>query len=325
LLSFRFSLEIQLKVNLIVLLIEKSCTKMTATSGAGPSMGGTMPFLQQAGEIYVGPCAKVEASLIGLGLSKLTSRQKDDLEKAKQHALEQSIQFVLRRKQLEQQQNQQKLVRYGQAVSLMARLYVGSISLEVREENLRQVFEAFGPIKSLNMCWDTATGRRKGYAFLEYDVPEAAMLALKVMDGKSLGGRSLTVRPPSNMNGAQPVVDMVMEDAKQYSRIYVASIHPDLSETDIRSIFVAFGEIVSVQLAKQHSGQGHRGFGYIEYKNSSSVKEAISGMSNFELGGQLLQVAACVSPPEALNYVIPSSTASILPNTASGLFNTFSQ
>jgi len=65
------------------------------------------------------------------------------------------------------------------------------------------------------------------------------------------------------------------------------------------------------------------GFGYIEYKNSSSVKEAISGMSNFELGGQLLQVAACVSPPEALNYVIPSSTASILPNTASATSNAF--
>lgn len=50
------------------------------------------------------------------------------------------------------------MARYTQTISTMARLYVGSISTEVREENLKQIFEAYGPIKSLNMCWDTATG-----------------------------------------------------------------------------------------------------------------------------------------------------------------------
>lgn len=140
----------------------------------------------------------------------------------------------------------------------MARLYVGSISLEVREDNLRQIFEMYGQIKSLNICFDTVTGRRRGYAFLEYEVPEAALLALKYVDGRSLGGRSLTVRPPSNMNISQAVVDSVIEDAKQYNRIYIASVHPDLSESDLYTVFKEFGEVVKVQLAKQHSGQGHR-------------------------------------------------------------------
>lgn len=78
------------------------------------------------------------------------------------------------------------------------------------------------------------------------------------MDGRTLGGRTLTVRPPTNMNSQQSAVDSVMEDAKNSTRIYVASVHPDISEADLRSVFQAFGEIVQVQLAKQHSGQGHR-------------------------------------------------------------------
>lgn len=45
-----------------------------------------------------------------------------------------------------------------QALSLMARLYVGSVSLEIREDNIRQMFSVFGPLKSLNMSYDTATG-----------------------------------------------------------------------------------------------------------------------------------------------------------------------
>jgi hypothetical protein len=56
-------------------------------------------------QIFVGPGAGTEAKLIGLGLSKLTSRQKEDLERAKNHAMEQSIQFVLRKRQLEHQQS----------------------------------------------------------------------------------------------------------------------------------------------------------------------------------------------------------------------------
>ncbi|KAI6192304.1 Poly-U binding splicing factor, half-pint family [Aphelenchoides bicaudatus] len=281
---------------------------------AGPSIplpqttipAATMPFRQQAGEVFVGPGAKAEAMIIGLGLSKLTSRQKEDLEAAKNHAMEQSIQFVLKKRQTEQQKSQQKMARYTQALSLMSRLYVGSISLEVHEETLRQMFEVYGPVKSLNMCFDTASGRRKGFAFVEYDVPEAALLALKFMDGRSIGGRTLTVRPPTNMTAQQAAVDSVMEDAKTNTRIYVASVNPEISETDLKTIFQSFGEILSVQLAKQHSGQGHRGFGYIEFSDLNSVKSAITGMVGLNLGGQILQVGNCVTPQDALSYVIPN-------------------
>jgi poly(U)-binding-splicing factor PUF60 len=48
---------------------------------------------------------------------------------------------------------------------------------------------------------------------------------------------------PSNMPQAQPIIDQLTEEAKNYNRIYVASIHPDLSETDIQSVFEAFGSL----------------------------------------------------------------------------------
>jgi hypothetical protein len=51
---------------------------------------------------------------------------------------------------------------------------------------------------------------------------------------------------------------MITVEAKQYPRVYVASVHPDLSETDIRNVFEAFGEITKIQLAKQPNGRGHR-------------------------------------------------------------------
>ena len=47
---------------------------------------------------------------------------------------------------------------YSQALSLMARVYIGSINFDIREDQIRQTFSAFGPIKSINMSYDAVTG-----------------------------------------------------------------------------------------------------------------------------------------------------------------------
>jgi half-pint family poly-U binding splicing factor len=196
----------------------------------------------------------------------------------------------------------------------MARVYIGSISSDVREDQIKTAFSVFGPIKSVNFLWEP-TGRRKEFAFLEYEVPEAALLAQETMNGKMMAGRCLKVDRPSNVPQAQPIIEMVQQEAKKYYRVYVASVHPDLTETDLRSVFEAFGKITKCQLAKQPHGRGHRGFGYLEFTTAMAVKEAIEGMNNFDLGGQFLQVGRCITPPEALTYLVPSSQ-SALPTAA---------
>jgi len=279
----------------------------------------SMPLLQQTGKVCVGPGAKKEALLIGLGLRKLRSYQKDDLDKARRYAIDQSVKHVMMKQQVAYQQNQQKVAMYSQALSLMARVYVGSISFEIREEQIRQYFGAFGPIKSINMSWDASTGHHKGFAFLEFEVPEAAHLAQECMNGRLIGGRNLKVGKVQTVPQAQPIIDMVMCEARSCHRIYVASVHPELTEQDLRSVFEAFGQITKCQLARHVSGKGHRGFGYMEFGTAQSVKEAVEGMHGFDLGGQYLQVGRCVTPPDALTYLtMQPAAASALP-TASAM------
>ncbi|CAJ0585081.1 unnamed protein product, partial [Mesorhabditis spiculigera] len=275
-----------------------------------------MPLLQQSGEVFVGVGGEKEAALVGLGLKKLRSRDKDRLYEAKRYAMDISIRQIMLQQQQAHQQNQQKQHMYAQALALMARVYVGSISFEVTEDKLRQIMSPFGPIKTLNMSWDTSTGHHKGYAFLEFDVPEAAQLAQDSMNGVLMGGRNLKLgRSSAATPQAQPIIDMIQSEARKYFRVYVASIHPDLSEADVKSVFEAFGEIVSCRLARNNFKGGHRGFGYIEFNNYASMNEAIAGMNMFDLGGQLLRVGRCVTPPEALSYIVPASS-SAMPQSA---------
>jgi len=49
------------------------------------------------------------------------------------------------------------------------------------------------------------------------------------------------------MPQAQPIIDQLTEEAKNYNRIYIASIHPDISETDIQSVFEAFGNKIQTK------------------------------------------------------------------------------
>ena len=59
---------------------------------------------------------------------------------------------------------------------------------------VRAAFEPFGTIKALNMSWDSATMKHKGYSFIEYETAEAAQLALEQMNGVVMGGRNIKVR-----------------------------------------------------------------------------------------------------------------------------------
>ncbi len=68
---------------------------------------------------------------------------------------------------------------------------------------------------------------------------------------------------PSNIGQAQPIIDQLAEEARAFNRIYVACIHPDLSDDDIKSVFEAFGRIKSCMLAREPTTGKHKGFGFI--------------------------------------------------------------
>ncbi|XP_059225487.1 poly(U)-binding-splicing factor half pint isoform X3 [Stomoxys calcitrans] len=274
--------------------------------------------LKQTGDVKFGPGTRSPLlGLLGGALPKLSSEQHEAVSKAKKYAMEQSIKMVLMKQTLAHQQqqlaSQRTQVQRQQALALMCRVYVGSISFELKEDTIRAAFLPFGPIKSINMSWDPITQKHKGFAFVEYEIPEGAQLALEQMNGALMGGRNIKVGRPSNMPQAQQVIDEIQEEAKSFNRIYVASIHPDLSEEDIKSVFEAFGPIMYCKLAQGTSLHTHKGYGFIEYSNKQAMDEAIASMNLFDLGGQLLRVGRSITPPNAL---VSPSTNSTMPTAA---------
>ncbi|XP_076841004.1 poly(U)-binding-splicing factor PUF60-B isoform X2 [Brachyhypopomus gauderio] len=253
-----------------------------------------------------------------LGLPPLTPEQQEALQRAKKYAMEQSIKSVLVKQTIAHQQQQltnlQVAAQRQRALAIMCRVYVGSIYYELGEDTIRQAFAPFGPIKSIDMSWDSVTMKHKGFAFVEYEVPEAAQLALEQMNSVMLGGRNIKVGRPGNIGQAQPIIDQLAEEARAYNRIYVASVHPDLSDDDIKSVFEAFGKIKGCVLGREPTTGKHKGFCFIEYEKPQSAVDAVSSMNLFDLGGQYLRVGKAVTPPMPL--LTPTTPGGLPPAAA---------
>ena len=73
------------------------------------------------------------------------------------------------------------------------RLFVGSLALTITEVELRQVFTPYGEVTSVHILTDRETGRSRGFGFVEMPDARTAQAAMDGLNGRSLGGRLLTV------------------------------------------------------------------------------------------------------------------------------------
>ena len=77
-------------------------------------------------------------------------------------------------------------------------IYVGNLSFEVKEDDLRQAFEAYGKVESATIIMDKFSGESRGFGFVEMASKDEATAAIAEMNGKDLKGRAL------NVNEARP-------------------------------------------------------------------------------------------------------------------------
>ena len=72
-------------------------------------------------------------------------------------------------------------------------IYVGNLSFNVSEENLRQAFEAFGQVSSATIIKDKYSGQPRGFGFMEMPNRAEAQAAIENLNGKDLLGQQMNV------------------------------------------------------------------------------------------------------------------------------------
>ena len=72
-------------------------------------------------------------------------------------------------------------------------IFIGNLAFGSTEDDLRQLFEQYGAVDTINIITDRDTGRSKGFGFVEMPDTAAAKSAMQGLNGKELTGRALTV------------------------------------------------------------------------------------------------------------------------------------
>lgn len=82
------------------------------------------------------------------------------------------------------------------------RIYVGNLSFNATEADIRSLFETYGTVHTIDLITDRDSGRFRGFGFIEMD-EDKALTAINDLDGKELGGRNLRVSEAREKSGGR--------------------------------------------------------------------------------------------------------------------------
>ncbi len=89
-------------------------------------------------------------------------------------------------------------------------IYAGNLSYSVTDEDLKEIFGAFGEVSRANVISDRETGRSKGFGFVEMSVDAEAKQAIDSLNGKDVKGRAI------NVNEARPRPERPQRAPRRY-------------------------------------------------------------------------------------------------------------
>lgn len=85
----------------------------------------------------------------------------------------------------------------------MKNIFVGNLSFNTNEDELRQLFESYGQVERVSILTDRETGRSRGFGFVEMNSNEDGEKAIAALNGSQVGGRTI------NVNEARPKAERV--------------------------------------------------------------------------------------------------------------------
>jgi hypothetical protein len=158
------------------------------------------------------------------------------------------------------------------------RVHVRGLSYDASEADVRELFGQAGEIVKLDMPLGPQ-GRPKGFCFIEYDSAESASAALGMNKVEHMG-RWLEVSP-ANATASTPADGRKSFDRAPSQKpdncktIFVGNLSFDIDEDTIRSTFGDCGEITNVRFATDRETGQFKGFGHVEFGDTSAVDEAM--------------------------------------------------
>ncbi|CAI2738182.1 unnamed protein product [Dicrocoelium dendriticum] len=171
-------------------------------------------------------------------------------------------------------------------------VFVWQLSARIRQRDLEDFFTSVGKIRDVRLIMDNKTKRSKGIAYVEFREVESAQLALG-LTGTRLLGVPIQIQQShaeKNRMNAIPSAPRPVQQNKGPMKLYIGSLHYNITEEMLKGIFEPFGKIDDIKLIKDPATGRSQGYGFVTYNNSDDAKKALDQLNGFELAGRPMKV-----------------------------------
>ncbi|XP_029172919.1 RNA-binding protein squid-like isoform X2 [Nylanderia fulva] len=162
------------------------------------------------------------------------------------------------------------------------KLFVGGLSWETTDKELREHFSAYGDIESINVKTDPNTGRSRGFAFIVFAKAESL--------DKIMGAGDHVINNKK--------VDPKKAKAR-HGKIFVGGLSTELSDDDIKNFFSQFGTIVEVEMPFDKTKNQRKGFCFITFESEQVVNELLK-TSKQTINGKEVDVKKATPKPDGM-------------------------
>jgi polyadenylate-binding protein len=184
----------------------------------------------------------------------------------------------------------------SEQAKLFTNVYVKNLPEEIDEDKLREKFQEFGTIKSAVIMKD-ASGKSKGFGFIDFGAPEEAALAVEKMNNSDLNGKTIYVGRAQKKHERESELRHKFEAIKleqmtkyQGVNLYIKNLDDDFDDEKLRSVFTPFGTITSAKVMNDNKGHS-KGFGFVCYTTPEEATKAVTEMNGKIVGSKPLYVA----------------------------------
>ncbi|XP_066499716.1 RNA-binding protein 39b [Hoplias malabaricus] len=182
------------------------------------------------------------------------------------------------------------------------------LAARIKPRDLEDFFSAVGKVRDVRMISDRNSRRSKGIAYVEFVEATSVPLAIGLTGQRLLGVPIIVQASQAEKNRAAAAALNMQKGGAGPMRLYVGSLHFNITEDMLRGIFEPFGRIEGIQLMMDSETGRSKGYGFISFADAECAKKALEQLNGFELAGRPMKVGHVTERSDA------SSASSFLDN-----------
>ncbi|XP_029291999.1 RNA-binding protein 39b isoform X1 [Cottoperca gobio] len=164
------------------------------------------------------------------------------------------------------------------------------LAARIRARDLEDFFSAVGKVRDVRMISDRNSRRSKGIAYIEFVESSSVPLAIGLTGQRLLGVPIIVQASQAEKNRAAAAANNLQKGSSGPMRLYVGSLHFNITEEMLRGIFEPFGKIEGIQLMMDSETGRSKGYGFISFADAECAKKALEQLNGFELAGRPMKV-----------------------------------